>query len=53
MFFGPGYRTYFMIRGDTIILLLAGGDKGSQPRDIELAHKLARKVRNDSGNQAI
>jgi len=53
MFFGPGYRAYFMIRGDTIILLLAGGDKGSQPRDIELAHKLARKVRNDSGNQAI
>ena len=45
MFFGPGYRAYFMLKGNVVILLLAGGDKDSQPRDIELAKWLAREVR--------
>lgn len=34
---GPGYRVYFAIDGKTIVLLLGGGDKGSQERDIQRA----------------
>ena len=39
--YGPGYRVYFMQRGKTVIVLLCGGDKGSQRRDIERAKRLA------------
>jgi putative addiction module killer protein len=41
---GPGYRIYFVQRGERIILLLCAGDKGSQQADIALAKKLAREV---------
>jgi putative addiction module killer protein len=39
--YGPGYRIYFQVRGTTILLLLCGGDKGSQSRDIETAKRIA------------
>ena len=42
--FGPGYRVYYVQRGETVISLLAGGDKGSQDRDIRLALRLARAL---------
>ena len=44
---GPGYRLYFARRRQEIILLLCGGDKGSQSRDIALAQKLANELEQD------
>ncbi|RJP85885.1 MAG: type II toxin-antitoxin system RelE/ParE family toxin [Desulfobacteraceae bacterium] len=35
--FGPGYRVYYGLEGNTVILLLCGGDKGSQKKDIKKA----------------
>jgi len=40
--YGPGYRVYFVSRGERIIVLLLGGDKASQARDIDNARDLAR-----------
>ena len=36
-FIGPGYRVYIGLEGDTVVILLCGGDKGSQVGDIEMA----------------
>ena len=41
---GPGYRVYFKNRGRSLVILLAGGDKGSQKRDISTALRLARNL---------
>lgn len=41
--FGPGYRVYYTQKGTTIVLLLCGGDKDSQDRDIAKAKKMAKK----------
>ena len=43
--FGPGYRVYFGEVGDTIVLLLCGGDKSSQDRDIERAKAYWREYK--------
>lgn len=44
---GPGYRVYFCQRGQALIVLLAGGDKATQDRDIEIAKRLARGLEQD------
>lgn len=44
MTFGPGYRVYFTRRGKRLILLLCGGDKGSQERDIARAKELVAQL---------
>lgn len=41
--YGPGYRVYFMQRGVELIILLAGGDKGTQAKDIKTALDLASR----------
>ncbi len=43
--FGPGYRVYFVRSGVTVYVLLNGGDKGSQKRDIERAKSMARALK--------
>ena len=40
--FGPGYRIYYTQRGREVVILLAGGDKSTQQKDIEKAVELAR-----------
>jgi putative addiction module killer protein len=42
--YGPGYRIYFVSRGELLVILLAGGDKRTQSRDIEVARRLARNL---------
>ncbi len=42
--YGPGYRVYFIRRGQEFIILLAGGDKRTQDQDIRTARKLAQSL---------
>lgn len=43
-FFGTGYRVYYMQQGETVVILLAGGDKSTQQKDIDKAVKLASEI---------
>jgi putative addiction module killer protein len=42
--YGPGYRVYFVQRGDTLVVLLCGGDKRTQSKDISRARELAEAI---------
>jgi putative addiction module killer protein len=42
--YGPGYRVYFTRRGRTLVILLCGGDKNSQRKDIALAKRMAKEA---------
>jgi putative addiction module killer protein len=42
--YGPGYRVYYKQFGETLVILLAGGDKHTQGRDIKTALRLARNL---------
>jgi putative addiction module killer protein len=43
LFFGPGYRMYFIRRGEALIIMLVGGNKGTQTRDIARAKQIAKE----------
>lgn len=45
--YGPGYRVYYLRDGDTLILLLVGGDKSTQQKDIDKAYELADEWQTD------
>jgi putative addiction module killer protein len=44
IFYGPGYRVYFVQRGQQLIVLLCGGDKSTQGADIEEARAMAKEL---------
>lgn len=50
--YGPGYRVYFQRRGNTLIILLCGGDKSTQASDIRKAKRLAASWSDDDGQDA-
>ena len=44
IFYGPGYRVYFVQSGDIVVILLSGGDKSTQHADITRAKEIARQI---------
>lgn len=44
IFYGPGYRVYFVQRGSKVVILLSGGDKSTQSKDITKAKEIARQL---------
>ena len=49
--FGPGYRVYFTRSGQTVYVLLCGGDKSTQAKDIKTAKRLAAEWSEDNGGK--
>jgi putative addiction module killer protein len=49
--YGPGYRIYFIKRGQTFIILLCGGDKSTQAKDIRTAKRLAEEWSEDNAKE--
>ena len=45
--FGPGWRMYYVMQGTTLVLMLGGGEKSTQERDIERAKALALELQNE------
>lgn len=43
--YGPGYRVYYVRHGEAVIVLLCGGDKRTQSRDIKLAQEMAQNLK--------
>lgn len=50
---GPGYRVYYTVRGDELIVLLAGGNKSSQQQDIRRAIELATHPQESEHAQSL
>jgi putative addiction module killer protein len=44
IFYGPGYRVYYVQRGNIVVILLSGGDKSTQQADIVKAKEIARQL---------
>jgi putative addiction module killer protein len=51
--FGPGYRVYYGLVGDTVVLLLGGGDKRSQVRDIRAAKRHWEEFRANHADERL
>ena len=51
-FFGSGWRMYYVISGKTLIIMLGGGDKSSQSKDIKNAIELAQRLEGESASEA-
>jgi len=45
--YGPGYRVYYLSKGKTVVMLLAGGDKKTQNKDIAIAKMLAKEIQEE------
>lgn len=51
--FGPGWRMYYVERSGALILMLGGGNKSSQARDIELVKQRAKELQDEDQDPAV
>ena len=49
-FFGSGYRIYYTIKGDTVVILLYAGDKSDQNKDIEIAKTYLKNIKDNEND---